>query len=1411
MRKNVIITLLVALLISWSGYAQLPDFSLNVTGTAQTCLGNGSLSISVAGTDPDANMDYAIYLLPNTTTPLVITTSTNVPGLVAGEYLVVATQSLDGESNSESFNVTIGDDVIPLEYTFTLTPERCGNDGVITVNVTSGNAVSYEIMVGPDIVAPQASNVLSGLSAGLYQVRVYDDCGEAVVVTTTLTESHTAIIWGSNSLADGELPSCNTVMTLNSFTVPSGNILFTPFSAVYTVYPPGGGAPVVLNYDPVTITPAGFLSSIPYYPGQQYSYDLVVTDDCGNEFEVENNIVNGSMVMEMIATLDSCEDGYFMIVPGRYLGPYTVEFDSAPAGFDPADFSTDHPTFSTENAQYGFAGNYVPFGEYVVTVTDACGQSATTAFTMEPIELEPNVTATVESCSNEGTITIEIPGRVIDVAILLEAPDNYPEPLQQDVIGYVAGSMLTMIDMPVGEYVFEITDACGIVYEVPVLLEATSDLDPVVAQRAGCQDGEGSVRIANLDGSGIETITMIAAPDTFTETLPYDVNFNLAGNAVFYMNSLPEGEYVFHIMDGCGQTVETEVNIIGYEYIINEMDIVPHCGAFDISINHQSTGDYTASYWLQRYNEAEGVWEHPISGNNYTEGTNITIATGYNLPNNAMVPTIAAIGHFRIIKMFLVFTNGSSANFRCYDVIQEFDFDGGPVIIDANSFPCANGLMEVAVIAEGVAPLSYSITTKDGDPFEVDNGTSNLFSGLEAATYNFQVSDVCGNIRNILLDIEALDPLAIEATGFCEGEDSSLSVEEFSFLNYEWYEESAPGTILSTTGTLNFPAYNSAADSGTYVVSITTDNENSCINQLLEYDVQPNALPNAGGDITDTLCNDGAPTDLETLLGTPHDDGGVWQDVSGTGALTGSVLAIEGLAAGTYEFTYTVTDDCDLVDEATLTIELKDIPPAPTAAEVEPVCEGETVQLSAEGVAGASYEWEGPDDFTSTEQNPVIENATAGASGAYTVRVTLNGCESEPAEVDVLVNPAPNAGGDETFAFCNDGVVIDLDDILTTPHDQGGTWQDISGSGALNGSMLDIEGLPEGLYEFSYSVEVPCGLVDDAIITIELKDIPAPPSVDEVAPVCEGENIQLAASLVPDAAYQWTGPDNYTSTEQNPVLTGVGIANMGTYIVTVTVNGCTSVGSEVPVTVTVIPQFALAGNTVLCQGQSSVLTVVPANFDENSVTYEWYLEGVLQDGFETAEAEITEPGVYSVIIDNSGCAGTNEITVTPNDNPFVVEADAGCVNFDYMIWVANMDDLGDVDVVWTGPDNFVAYEPSVDISGGATGEYFVTVTNAEGCPVTASVLVENTECTIPRGISPNGDGDNDSFDLSNLDVREIIIFNRYGLEVYRAQGYIDEWHGQSDKGELPSATYFYVITLSAGKRVTGWVYLQREI
>jgi hypothetical protein len=79
-------------------------------------------------------------------------------------------------------------------------------------------------------------------------------------------------------------------------------------------------------------------------------------------------------------------------------------------------------------------------------------------------------------------------------------------------------------------------------------------------------------------------------------------------------------------------------------------------------------------------------------------------------------------------------------------------------------------------------------------------------------------------------------------------------------------------------------------------------------------------------------------------------------------------------------------------------------PAAPTAGDNGPVCPGQTLQLTASTVAGATYSWTGPNGFMSAFQNPTL-TATEAAAGPYAVTATVGGCPSPPASTTVFVNP----------------------------------------------------------------------------------------------------------------------------------------------------------------------------------------------------------------------------------------------------------------------------------------------------------------------------------------------------------------------------------------------------------------------
>ena len=95
-----------------------------------------------------------------------------------------------------------------------------------------------------------------------------------------------------------------------------------------------------------------------------------------------------------------------------------------------------------------------------------------------------------------------------------------------------------------------------------------------------------------------------------------------------------------------------------------------------------------------------------------------------------------------------------------------------------------------------------------------------------------------------------------------------------------------------------------------------------------------------------------------------------------------------------------------------------------------------------------------------------------------------------------------------------------------------------------------------------------------------------PPVATNNSPACIGGNINLFVGSSPNATYSWTGPNGFTSTQQNPVLTNVTSANSGPYTVTISVVGttCSFTATSTSVTVNPTPTMTSGNTATTCSG-----------------------------------------------------------------------------------------------------------------------------------------------------------------------------------------------------------------------------------
>ncbi len=1142
-KLNSVFLILFIFFFSQFSIGQLANFTLNLNKTNETCTGNGSLSFNVNGATTGSSISYSIYLLPNTTTPISATTSNSLSNLLSGNYRVIALQTFGALTNSQQQDITIVNQTVALTYQLVGQNTLCGSDGKITVNVTTGIAVSYETISGPTIKPLQSSNILTGLAAGNYIVRVFNNCGEAIVQSFTLGASSSGIATG---VVATQVSTCTSSIVTLTINAPPQSVLSYPLIIICTINPPTG-APIVYNQ---TITSAGsgttaaiFNQTIPLYAGQIITYNIKVTDNCGNISNTNGNISN----------------------------------------------QTTAPSYQINNS--GCTAN---------------------GFTISKI-----LTATLTSAPAAFVVTL---------------PRNYTPEIN------VATNTLQFTNMPLGTYVFSVTDLCGIASIMTITLQASPPSPPSAYAYTGCAIGIGTVIVFGQ----FQEISLTAAPSSYPIALPQNlISLNL--NGIVTLENLQVGIYTFHTKDLCNNEFDVTVLVTGYQVVqaTSVINIIEKCGSFDIDLTYNSNG-IGATYWLQKLDPITNTWGSPSTGVAYIAGTYPTSLNSIALANNTLNLNFGFTGDFRILTYYI----GGTVN--CGLSIKTFTFTGLPKIVNVFSFICTNNKYDVFVEATGIGALKYRITTKNGNPFVIQNLNSSLFLALNPAIYNFQVEDSCGNIVNSLFEIPRPFAFGLTATTLCSGQNASLSVPNFAFLQYEWWKDNNTSTILSTTNTLQFANFNPITNSGVYHVRIKyPSNPSSCLNFVIDYSINQNInVANAGQDNTVNYCENQGIINLSSLITGNYDLGGTWIETSNSGISLNNNLWNSTTLLGTYTFKYTVNSGCGTSDEAVITIVLKQKPNVSTIIVNPNFCVGDTIQLTVNQTIGATYLWSGPNGFSSNLQNPTIINSNVANSGTYSVTINLNGCSLTTTN-SLIVNStiAPNAGQDNTVTYCENQGIINLSSLITGNYDLGGTWLETSNSGiALNNNLWNSTTASPGSYSFKYKILSGCGTSDESILTIILKPLIIIPQINILPEFCSGENIQFDINQTLSSTYSWTGPNGFTSSIRNPQIINSNTNNSGTYNLVVTTSDC-SISRTINVMVK--PSLDFEINSACNNGKFEVLVnPIQNSFDLNTAIYDW----TGPNNFISTEKSITilnsNIGNYNVTVTNTdGCKKIKSITI----------------------------------------------------------------------------------------------------------------------------------------------------------------------
>lgn len=435
---------------------------------------------------------------------------------------------------------------------------------------------------------------------------------------------------------------------------------------------------------------------------------------------------------------------------------------------------------------------------------------------------------------------------------------------------------------------------------------------------------------------------------------------------------------------------------------------------------------------------------------------------------------------------------------------------------------------------------------------------------------------------------------------------------------------------------------------------------------------------------------------------------------------------------------------------------------APEPNNNSPLCEGEDLHLTTNEMSGASYEWTGPNGFTSNEQNPVVSDMDISMSGTYCLVVSIDGCISSEGCTDVIVNSIP-----ATPIARNNGAQCEGENLnLTTESVSGATfsWTGPNGfTSTLQNPVIPVAySTDSGVYCVTVSVngcESMSGCTDVLIIPV-----PNTPFVSNNGPVCEEDDIYLTTDLVVGGIYEWSGPNGFTSTDQNPIITGANPTHSGSYCLIVTVENCVSEQVCIDVIIKPTPSSpTISSNSPICEGSD-------LEFSTSSVpgaTYYWTgPDGYTSTNQNPIITSVTSAnaGFYSVYNIVAGCQSLKvqtEIEISTFDLDLTI-SNSGPVCSGNNITLA-IEEVSGATYQWSGPQGDIIGGASVTLTEGGTvtsGTYEVEVTlnNCTETNTTEVEFLENNEIEIANNTLCIGESTSlfpisgGSYTLSNSDL-----------------------------------------------------------
>ena len=453
------------------------------------------------------------------------------------------------------------------------------------------------------------------------------------------------------------------------------------------------------------------------------------------------------------------------------------------------------------------------------------------------------------------------------------------------------------------------------------------------------------------------------------------------------------------------------------------------------------------------------------------------------------------------------------------------------------------------------------------------------------------------------------------------------------------------------------------------------------------------------------------------------------------------------------------------------------------------------------GIGTVSYIWRFGDGNTATTANATHSYLAAGTYIVKLIAVSNNGCSDSTTQT-VTVNPKPTVDFSiNTIAQClatNQFVFINLSNITTGTLTHA--WSFGNGATSVQASP-SYSYIAAGSYNVKLISTSAEGCKDSITRTTTVHPMPTGTlNTSTTNLLCEGGVVTLSASG--GTSYQWfiNGSAILGATTSSYVA-----SQPGTYTVNaVSANGCVASATGAVTLQLVRKPTVNFTFDKYCAGFPTQFTDQSNVANSNVVAYSWsFGQGQGTSTLQNPSYTFPTATTYSVslIVTPAACPSlatsiTKPVsTVAPPANQRYISLNA----------VENRDLQLEARVFGGGT---YSWSPSTGLSSSIVSnpifnyntevDYVITITTGIGCVIKDTQLVrifKEKEIYVPKGFSPNGDGNNDKIFPRLVGVRSLTyfkVFNRWGQLIFMTTNINEGWDGTYKGVKQPMEGYVWI-------------------